>query len=335
MTLTKVKLERFTAFSNLELALSPGINILIGANGTGKTHLMKACYAACDVAKTGDSFANKLVRVFLPSGRTAGRLVKRQRGRNAATLAIHRRNRTLKARIPSPQYTTTEVTGAARWADPALETAYIPVKEMLSNAPGFRSLYAARDIHFEEVYADILNRAYRPLLRGPMDAPRRKLVGILQKGMPGSVIARREEFFLRSKQGNIEFTLLAEGIRKLALLWLLIQNGTLPYGSVLFWDEPETNLNPALFGTVISVLLELQRQGVQIVLATHDYVILEELALQIEDGDQVLFHSLYHDADGEIACRSVANYLDIYPNAIAETFNRLYDRNVVRSLGGR
>ena len=49
MTLTKVKLERFTAFSNLELDLSPGVNILIGANGTGKTHLMKACYAVCDI----------------------------------------------------------------------------------------------------------------------------------------------------------------------------------------------------------------------------------------------------------------------------------------------
>ena len=49
----------------------------------------------------------------------------------------------------------------------------------------------------------------------------------------------------------------------------------------------------------------------------------------------MLFHSLYHDTDGEIACRSVANYLDISPNAIADTFNRLYDRNVVRSLGGR
>ena len=335
MTLTKVKLERFTAFSNLELDLSPGVNILIGANGTGKTHLMKACYAACDVAKTGDSFADKLVRVFLPSGRIAGRLVKRRPGSNAATLSIHRRDRALKARISSPQSNTAEVTGAARWADKSLESAYIPVKEMLSNAPGFRSLYAARNIHFEEVYADILNRAYLPLLRGPMDEPRRKLVGLLRKGMPGTVIEKREEFFLHSRQGNIEFTLLAEGIRKLALLWLLIQNGTLPNGSVLFWDEPETNLNPALFGTVISVLLELQRQGVQIFLATHDYVILEELALQIKDGDQVLFHSLYHDDDGEIACRSVVNYLDIAPNAIADTFNRLYDRNVVRSLGGR
>ena len=46
MSLTRVKLERFTAFENLDLALSPGINVFVGANGTGKTHLMKVCYAA-------------------------------------------------------------------------------------------------------------------------------------------------------------------------------------------------------------------------------------------------------------------------------------------------
>ena len=45
----------------------------------------------------------------------------------------------------------------------------------------------------------------------------------------------------------IEFTLLAEGLRKLGLLWLLIRNGSLKPGAVLFWDEPETNLNPKLY----------------------------------------------------------------------------------------
>lgn len=34
MALTKIELERLTAFSNLKLTLSPGINVLVGANGT-------------------------------------------------------------------------------------------------------------------------------------------------------------------------------------------------------------------------------------------------------------------------------------------------------------
>ena len=52
MTITRVKLENFTVFESLDLEPSPGINVLVGANGTGKTHLMKVCYAACDVTKS-------------------------------------------------------------------------------------------------------------------------------------------------------------------------------------------------------------------------------------------------------------------------------------------
>ena len=72
----------------------------------------------------------------------------------------------------------------------------------------------------------------------------------------------------------------------------LIQNGVLPKGSVLFWDEPETNLNPKLFGAVMDILLELQRDGVQMFMATHDYVILEEPELHKGKEDTVAFHSL-------------------------------------------
>ena len=146
------------------------------------------------------------------------------------------------------------ITGAKSWVTVPIESVFIPVKEMLANAPGFRSLYAQREIHFEEIYSDILDRAYRPIPRGAPGSERKRLLDMLQKTMAGKVAVKDEEFFLRNKQGNLEFTLLAEGMRKLGLLWLLIQNGTLFKGSVLFWDEPETNLNPKLFGPLIDIL---------------------------------------------------------------------------------
>ena len=336
MTLTRVKLERFTAFENFDLALSPGVNVLVGANGTGKTHLMKVCYAACDVAKSGASFPDKLVSVFLPSGRSPGRLVKRRGRSSTAAAEVCRSGRSLRVSFSNHAKSSRSATmkGAAGWADSSLGSVYIPVKEMLSNAPGFRSMYAAREVHFEEVYADILDRAYLPVLRGPVDQPRRRLLDALQKAVDGKVVIKNEEFFLRNRQGELEFSLLAEGMRKLALLWLLIQNGTLLSGSVLFWDEPETNLNPKLYGVLMDVLLELQRNGVQVFLATHDYVILEELDLRKTEEDDVAFHSLYREEDtGEITFNTANNYLDISPNAIAETFDDLYDREIERSLG--
>ncbi len=335
MTLTRVKLQRFTVFDELDLELSPGVNVLVGANGTGKTHLMKVCYAACDVSKTDVSFGEKLVQVFLPSRRSPGRLVKRQRGSNSGRVEVFRRGIALGAslttRMKTPRSVRTK--GTRPWTESPIESVYIPVKEMLSNAPGFLSLYAQREIHFEAVYADILHQASRPVLRGPIDASRKRLLTQLQKTIDGKVHLRNDEFFLRNRQGNLEFTLLAEGMRKLGLLWLLIQNGILANGSVLFWDEPETNLNPKIFGVLIDILLKLQRNGVQIFFATHDYVILKELDLRMKKSDKVAFHSLYHDDDTkEIACDTAHDYLSIHPNAIEQAFTDLYDRGIERGL---
>jgi hypothetical protein len=221
------------------------------------------------------------------------------------------------------------------WTENPMEAAYIPVKDMMANAPGFRSLYEEREIHFEEIYVDIIRKVFLPLLKGPTDKPRKQLLESLQEAMAGKVVAKNEEFFLRSKHGELEFTLLAEGFRKMGLLWILIQNGTLLNGSVLFWDEPETNLNPRLMKTVVGILLELQRQGVQIFLTTHDYVILKEFDLQTKKDDKILFHSLYRSKDtDEIEVASTDDYLKLSPNTIDDTFGSIVDREIEKSMGG-
>ena len=332
MPVTKIKLENFTAFKDLEVEFSPGINALVGANGTGKTHLMKVCYAACDFAKTDRSMAAKIVRVFLPSGRASSRLIREGHEVTEGSAEIHIGEWYARCsfRGSNPRSTTT----LADLPLPTMSSVYIPVKEMLANAPGFLSLYEAREVHFEEIYKDILLRANLPALRKPADDAHERMLGRLENVIGGKVTVKGEEFFLSNEQGDLEFTLLAEGWRKLGLLWLLIRNGTLRDGSVLFWDEPEANLNPKMFKVVIEALLELQRAGVQVFFATHDYVILKELDLQMTGEDAVAFHSLYRDEEGEIACRTTGQYLHIHPNAIDEAFDDLYDREIERSLGG-
>ena len=57
----------------------------------------------------------------------------------------------------------------------------------------------------------------------------------------------------------MDFSLEAEGLRKLGLLWKLIRNGLLEKGAILLWDEPEANLNPELYPLVAEILLELQK----------------------------------------------------------------------------
>ena len=78
MTITRVKLENFTVFESLDLEPSPGINVLVGANGTGKTHLMKVCYAALASGDDAPSnFYYKLRSCFLPHNRNLLRLIGR------------------------------------------------------------------------------------------------------------------------------------------------------------------------------------------------------------------------------------------------------------------
>jgi predicted ATP-dependent endonuclease of OLD family len=45
--ITRFKASNFTVFTDLNVDFTSGINIFIGQNGTGKTHLLKAVYSAC------------------------------------------------------------------------------------------------------------------------------------------------------------------------------------------------------------------------------------------------------------------------------------------------
>lgn len=338
--ITHIKVSNFTSFSSLDQEFSPGINVVIGANGTGKTHLLKILYAACAITAGEDkerSYALKLRNVFNPYEGRMGRLSRRKSGSVKTKVTVTRQGGT-KLTADFSNHTIkpedVKVTGESGWKKAELTSAYIPVKEMLAHAPGFLATASKREIAFEEVYLDVIKRAFLPKLMGPTDGDRQRLLTELQKAIDGKVVAKGEHFFLKNKQGDLEFTLLAEGMRKLALIWLLIQNGTLLSGSVLFWDEPEANLNPALMGEVVAVILELQRLGVQVFLSTHNYVLLKEFDLRKKKNDAIRYLSLFRDNEGAVSSNASDSYLGVDPNAVASTFSDLYDREIKRSLGG-
>lgn len=330
----KLELEKFTTFDHIAFEFCPGINILIGENGTGKTHLLKLLYAVLDAYRGPDSIdavATKLVRVFLPKDRNIGRLVRRVGKSSSSKIAVWRNGKPLS--IGFSNHAKDKISLEGKWKlDGEEPCVYIPVKEMLANAPGFRSLYDQREIHFEEIYYDILTRAFLPVLRGPLTDDRERLLQMLQKIMKGKVIQKGEQFYLKNSQGELEFTLLAEGIRKFALLWLLIQNGTLLKGATLFWDEPEANINPAMIQTLVEIMLHLQSLGIQIFVATHSYVVLREFDLQAKSEHSLRYFSLELNSDGFVCPVSGDRYTDIVPNRIHDAYTHIYDKEIERSL---
>ncbi len=334
-TIEAIVLSNFTAFRQLSLEFSPGVNLLIGANGTGKTHLLKLLYVALNSQRESrktDAFEQELIQVFLPYKNSIGRLAHR--------IA---KSVTCKARITRNSVPLTfEFTNHSQdhvkkyqtqWPSDVGSVVYIPVKEMLADAPGMRSLYEERILHMEKVYFDIVSKAFLPILRGPTSKDRRKLLKMIEAIMNGQVKQENEYFFLKNLSGNLEFTLLAEGVRKFGLLWLLIQNGTLLEGATLFWDEPEANINPAMIKTLVEILLHLEQQGVQIFIATHSYIVLKEFDLQRTQKTALRYFSLMRDENGEVGYTAGETYGDVVPNVIADAYTAIYDKEVQRSLG--
>lgn len=333
--ITNISVKNFTAFKNLDLQISKGINVFIGANGTGKTHVMKMLYAAMKMADSNEILSMEQVvnGLFLPD--SIGRLVKRSQGRGKGSFEVHRTDEGETSdryiRFEVSTLNRTETINARMWRRPQRYNAvFIPVKDMLANAPGFKSLYDSREVMFESIYADIITHALASPTKGKPTAAKRNLLALLQKAIDGRVATQGERFYLDDSHGNLEFTLLAEGYRKLGLLYALIQNERLSSSSILFWDEPEANLNPILARTVAEIIVELQNMGTQIFLATHDYVFLREMEMVAKERNADILYSSFYKDSGEISCQQTNQLDKIHHNDI----NVAYDMLLAKAISG-
>ena len=65
MPLTKIAAENFTVFEDIKIPFCEGLNVLVGENGVGKTHIMKLAYAACQASKHDVLFHRKQLCYFV------------------------------------------------------------------------------------------------------------------------------------------------------------------------------------------------------------------------------------------------------------------------------
>lgn len=336
MPITKLELDNVTVFDRLDINFSPGVNVLLGENGMGKTHIMKLIYAACRSAKADALFSHKTVMVFRPDGSNIGRLVNRSKNNNyTAKVKVHSdvANIAMTFTNQSRKWDA-EITGIRNWEkQTTLSSVFIPAKDILSNAWNLPSAVAMGNVEFDDTYLDIIHAASVNVAKGSDSKERRKYLELLQKISNGKVVIEKEHFFLKpGNQARLEFNLVAEGLRKIALLWQLIKNGTLENGAVLFWDEPEANLNPKHIPTIVDMLLMLQREGVQVFVSTHDYFLAKYFDIRKQGTDQVMYHSLYKDSTGKVAVEQGPDFKDLENNAILTTFLELYREEMRKAM---
>lgn len=335
MIIKKIRLENYTVFENQQLEFFPGINVFIGENGTGKTHIMKALYSACQSVSKKISFSHKLVSTMLPDDYKISRLITRKPGNRAALIRITAgerecgQDRVLTASFHGKtKKWDADVTGEDGWEESfaGMSSIFIPAKEILSHSYNLNAASEMDNVRFDDTYLDIINAAKVDISAGRNSTAKEAMLKAIEKITHGTVFydASRDEFYLKSGSSKQEFNLVAEGIRKMALLWQLVKNGTLEKGSVLFWDEPEANINPTYIAIIVEMLLELQRKGVQVFVSTHDYMFASYFAVRKKEEDQVLFHSFFHTKESNgIAYEQSEAFSDLKNNPIISSFDKL------------
>lgn len=316
--LQRLHLQNFTVFADATFEFSPGLNVLVGTNGTGKSHVLKVGYAMWEGVPEIDVGNDRVVvPLFLPD--IANDLIRR--GTNGPATAEGWRSehggKSVRINIPAALITKIIVSSTALHSHPV----FIPPKEVLSFYYGFIALYEKREVDYDLTYLELCKDLSLPLLREVKDSVADALVH-LQSAMGGTVKIEGNRFVFvpTDSTQTLPINLYAEGLRKFGILWQLLRNGSFSPSAPLFWDEPEANLNPALLKQLAAVLAALARQGFQIILATHSLFLLKELHIlsraKAEKELPIRYFGLSPGPDGDTQV-DVADELPMLPTIAA------------------
>lgn len=285
----------FGPFKDIEVEFSPGLNVIVGDNATGKSQLLKLLYSgtkslfdaeALTKKDLAPAIASKLVGTFRPMN--LGRLTNRVRGTGSTKISIKYAQIGEELSFSFSSKAKREVVmDSIPHRSLEDEPVFLPSHELLSFASSFVSLYNTRETAFEETWRDTVELLHRPALLGPKGKRAATLLKPFSELLQGgTVFEEKGQFFLKQPGiGNLEAPLLAEGHRKLAMIVRLISSGVLLEGGYLFWDEPEANLNPSSQKAVAHALRHLSDQGSQVFVATHSMFLLRELQMSEGNND--------------------------------------------------
>lgn len=286
--------QSFTTVPNGVWQFAEGLNVIVGENGVGKSHVLKALYAMLKVqaGRPEDltkvllerAYADKLLRVMRPE--SLGRLVKRKQGRDRCEIRLSMKSPKASSEIGFATNAKTQV-DVKRLPEVALDLSpvYLPTRELITLCPWFLSLYDNYHLEFEETWRDTVSLLGAPSVKGPRERRAAQLLQPLEEALGGKVVmdAKSGRFYLQVPgEGLMEMPLVAEGLRKFAMLARLISTGSLLDKGYLFWDEPETNLNPKLVRIVARSIIHLASQGIQVFVATHSLFLLREFEIELD-----------------------------------------------------
>ena len=340
MKIQYLGLREFTVFSgNNDFNFCRNINVFLGENSTGKTQILRGIYSILSVIETMKEDTNvnikrsKITEMFnqVFGIEKIGSLSNFESKEDSVLmLKLDETKKDLLFHFNSQRkyiYTTT-----MKVADEIVNKTnvlYISVKEMLSNTVDYRAYYEERKLSNDYVYYDLAKKLLLPELK-ELSVFAKKVVEIIENEIGFKIIFENSKFYFKYLNKKIEIDLLAEGYKKLALILILLKNGSLNKNTILLWDEPEVNMNPKFMSLIFKILKILSENGVQVILATHSYFLCQEMDLyslddRLKNKIDIKFFSLYKE-DKKIKCETNFICQELEKNKIYDQFESLFER---------
>lgn len=335
--LTSISLTRFGPVGTLEWGRLGRINAVIGENGSGKTFLLKALYSAVrsleEAGRGNDPRApevvlfDKLYWTFQVE--RIGELVQKG-GDGPLQFAMEMNGGRFSygfGRDTSKSISNLQNTVPQRNTN----SVFLPAKEVLSLIDVIlRSREVDRVFGFDDTYLDLARALQISRQKGrnyeEFAQSRDQLESII--GGRAEYDDRAKRWMFRKGKSWFDIQVTSEGIKKIAILDMLLGNRYLTPDSIIFIDEPEAALHPSAIVRFLDIVATLASRGIQIFIATHSYFVLKKLYL-IAQQNELSIPLAAHGGEG---WQFSDLNLGMPDNAIVAESVRLYEQEIDLAL---
>jgi len=312
MAIEKIIINDFTVFENIDIEFNDGVNIFIGENGTGKTHLLKLLYAAHLTRVENSPSVNSVFGEDFDIDVTIINKLSDESIEEGYFNIVGDNNSKVTVVSNKPY-----------------NPVFIPAKDMLTHGR-LEKDYAERNLPFDRTLIEILIKAGVSTVRKINDEML-PIITSIAKIIEGTIVYKNDRYYVQKANGMlIGFDMEAEGYKKFGLLYRLIETGYFKKGSVLLWDEPEANINPKRIPEMVEILLEFVKNGVQVFIATHHYELAKYFDIRCKESKLILFHSFYKTEAG-VKCESNNDFEKLSVNEINKAVDILMDEMLGRN----
>lgn len=282
-------LEDYGPIAKAEGRALGAINLFLGANSTGKTFLLKALYSAIrshEEAHRGNNnqdfsevLSDKLYWTF-QTNKIGDIVAKGDKKKLTASITLSDKSSLLfsfgsdTTKKVSPQLNNLTKRES--------NSVFLPPKEVLSLMDViYKSTEIDKIFGFDATYSDLVTA-----LKVPPQKGRNRTAFASSRQQLESMFTGKVEFDTKSngwiyKKGNTKYSIMstAEGVKKIAILDVLLSNRYLDDKSIIFIDEPESALHPTAIVELLDIITVLAEAGIQFFIATHSYYVIKKLLL--------------------------------------------------------